>query len=122
MKRIKFNDGQFDSIQLGIIKETNNNVEEDIVRMSKTTFLTLLSSLSRTTEDHAVLNIANELKDKLTELTFKSNRSYEDLNQLLSDTLNYAAFSQDILLFEKEYKPTKTGVKTVGKINLQDIV
>ena len=100
--------------------ETDNDdypsKDESTVTMSEKNFKILMSLIPRTSEYNAVKNDIQRLKDKLTEMNFKTtaelNRNM--LIKFLKDEYEYQLFTSDIIEFEKKTP------RIVGRINLDD--
>lgn len=89
---------------------------ESSVEMSAKNFKILMSLIPRTSEYNAVKNDIQRLKDKLTEMNFKTTAELDRsmLIKFLKDEYEYQLFTSDIVEFEK------TTPRIVGRINLDD--
>ena len=100
-----------------IAYDAEGNRIESAVEMSEKNLRVLLSMIPKTNEYTAVKNTIQRIKDKLTEMNFKTtaelNRTL--LITYLKDTLAYEEFIADVEEFNAN------SIKIVGRINLEDI-
>jgi len=103
---------------LGNIKWNDNeeHLNESTVEMSERNFRILLSLIPKTDESKAVHIDCLRLRAKMNELSYKTDRTRKEYNEILESELAYSIFVEDI----KEFNTPD--IKIVGKIDLNKYV
>lgn len=90
---------------------------ESAVEMSANNFAFLLSLLPKTDEKTATCDAIQYIKDKATELSYKSEKNMSMVTSLLTDLLNRYQFLEQANKFRSK-NPVMPDIKIVGKISL----